>query len=141
MKFYEKLVQLRKQNGYTQEQLAEQLGVSRQAVSRWEAGETTPEMSLLVKLCQIYGVSADYLINDEVQTERDIPAVKKTEQQAGKSFLFTAVGFTVALCCWIIALSVTEHEAARALLVFNVALSASVAAGFYVKYFKTGGGR
>ncbi len=141
MKFHEKLVALRKQNGYTQEQLAEQLGVSRQAVSRWESGETTPEMSLLAKLSKIYGVSADYLINDEVQTERDIPVVQKTEQQAGKSYLFSAIGFTVALVCWIIALGFTEHDAVRALLIFNIALSSAVAAGFYVKYFRIKDGK
>ncbi len=136
MKFHEKLVALRKQNGYTQEQLAEQLGVSRQAVSRGESGETTPEMALLAKLCNIYGVSADYLINDEVQTERDIPVVQKTEKQAGKSYLFSAAGFTVAVVCWIMALSVVEHDAARVLLIFNIALSSALAAGFYVKYFR-----
>ena len=49
MKFCEKLIQLRKQKGYSQESMAEKLDVSRQAISRWENGETTPDMSVLIK--------------------------------------------------------------------------------------------
>ena len=64
MNFSEKLSKLRKANNLSQEQLAEKLGVSRQAVSRWELGETTPDMLNLVGLCDIFGVSADYLIRD-----------------------------------------------------------------------------
>ena len=48
--------------GYTQEQLSEKLGVSRQAVSRWELGETTPEMNILIQLCKVFDVSADYFL-------------------------------------------------------------------------------
>ena len=51
MKFHEKLVKLRKSKGYTQEELAEKPGVSRQAVARWEAGDTTPDMKMLLGIC------------------------------------------------------------------------------------------
>jgi len=69
MKFCEKLIQLRKQKGYSQESLAEKLDVSRQAISRWENGETTPDMSVLIKLCEVYSISADYLIRDDYEKE------------------------------------------------------------------------
>ena len=62
MRFEEKLVTLRKERKLSQEQLAEKLGVSRQAVSRWESGETTPDMANIISLCDIFEVSADYLI-------------------------------------------------------------------------------
>ncbi len=64
MKFEEKLVKLRKERTLSQEQLAEKLGVSRQAVSRWESGETTPDMANIIGLCRIFGISADYLLCD-----------------------------------------------------------------------------
>lgn len=57
------LINLRKAHGYTQENLAEMLCVSRQAVARWEAGETAPDVYILQKLCEIFGVSADSLLN------------------------------------------------------------------------------
>ena len=62
MKFEEKLIQLRKARGLSQEALAEQLGVSRQAISRWELGETTPDLAKLKQLSELYGVSTDYLL-------------------------------------------------------------------------------
>lgn len=65
MKFEEKIVELRKTKGLSQEELAEQLGVSRQAVSRWEIGQTLPDITNLVQLCELFGVSADYLVRDE----------------------------------------------------------------------------
>ena len=58
----EKIFKLRAKAGISQEQLAEKLGVSRQAVSRWESGETTPDMANIIGLCNIFGVSADHLI-------------------------------------------------------------------------------
>ena len=64
MRFEEKIVELRKQKGLSQEELAEQLGVSRQAVSRWELGQTLPDIFNLVQLCELFGVSADYLVMD-----------------------------------------------------------------------------
>lgn len=63
MQFSENLIKLRKQNGYTQENLAEQLNVSRQAVARWEAGETAPDVYTLQKICEVFGTSADEILN------------------------------------------------------------------------------
>ena len=76
MRFEEKIVELRKQKGLSQEELAEQLGVSRQAVSRWELGQTLPDIPNLLQLCELFGVSADYLVRDEEQ------AVVKSDQSA-----------------------------------------------------------
>ena len=81
MTFEEKLIQLRKARGLSQEALAEQLGVSRQAVSRWELGETTPDLANLKQLSELYGVSADYLIHDEYASDSDLPKVKETAQK------------------------------------------------------------
>ena len=59
-----KLVSLRKENGLTQMDLAEKLNVSRQAISRWEVGAAVPSTDNLKILCELYGVSVDYLLND-----------------------------------------------------------------------------
>ena len=80
MKFEEKLIQLRKSRGLSQEALAEQLGVSRQAISRWELGETTPDLANLKQLSELYGVSADYLLHDEYASDEDLPKVKATTE-------------------------------------------------------------
>ncbi len=68
MKFSEKLVQLRKQNKLSQEQLADMLDVSRQAVSKWESGMTYPEMDKLLTMCKLFKCSLDELTNDEITT-------------------------------------------------------------------------
>ena len=62
MTFAEKLQMLRAQNGYSQEMLAEQLNVSRQAVSKWEMGTSDPSTSNLLALAKLYGVSAEELL-------------------------------------------------------------------------------
>lgn len=66
MKFSEKLQNLRKDNKLSQEKLADMLDVSRQAVSKWESGQTYPEMDKLLSMCKIFGCSLDELTNDEV---------------------------------------------------------------------------
>jgi transcriptional regulator with XRE-family HTH domain len=70
MMFCEKLLQLRREKGYSQEQLAELLNVSRQSVSKWEAGATMPELEKLVAISDIFGVSVDYLVRTNT-TERE----------------------------------------------------------------------
>ena len=64
MDFAEKLTQLRKSGNMSQEDLAELLGVSRQAVSRWEQGSTFPDIPNLQRIMEVFCVSADYLIGD-----------------------------------------------------------------------------
>ena len=64
MRFHEKLQELRKQNGLSQEALAERLDVSRQAVSKWESGQTYPETDKLIAISDIFGVTLDSLIKD-----------------------------------------------------------------------------
>ena len=65
------LYALRKEKGITQAQLAQELGVTNKAVSKWETGEAMPETSLLVPLSKIFGVTVDELLNGERQREHN----------------------------------------------------------------------
>lgn len=65
MEFNERLMELRKQNGMSQEELGYRLDVSRQTVSKWELGETTPEMSKLLAMSNVFNVSLDSLVKGE----------------------------------------------------------------------------
>lgn len=66
MNLAEKLVILRKQKGLTQLDLAEKLSVSRQAISRWEVGSAVPNTDNLRVLAELYGVTLDYLLNEDI---------------------------------------------------------------------------
>lgn len=76
----QKLTKLRKSSGMSQEDLAGEMLVSRQAISRWESGETMPDSENLLRLSELFRVSADYLLHDDYEGDRDIPAVKATEE-------------------------------------------------------------
>ena len=65
----DKIIRLRKQNGWSQEELAERMHVSRQAVSKWEAAQTTPDLEKILLLSRLFGVSTDYLLKDELEQE------------------------------------------------------------------------
>lgn len=65
----EKIMQLRKKNGWSQEELAEQMKVSRQSVSKWESGASIPDLNKILLLAQIFDVSTDYLLKDELGEE------------------------------------------------------------------------
>lgn len=71
MKFGENLQKLRKERGISQEQLAEQLGVTRQSVSKWESSASYPEMDKIVAICNIFHCDMDVLINKDITEERD----------------------------------------------------------------------
>ena len=65
MKFNEKLIMLRKQHNLSQEQVAEKLKVARQTISKWELGETTPEMDKLIMISELYNITLDELMKEE----------------------------------------------------------------------------
>ena len=63
----DKIIDLRKKNGWSQEELAEKLGVSRQSISNWEGAQSVPDMNRIIRMSEIFGVSTDYLLKDDVQ--------------------------------------------------------------------------
>ena len=65
MEFKEKLMQLRKERGWSQEELGERLSVTRQTVSKWELGQTTPELAKLIEMSELFGMSIDELVGKE----------------------------------------------------------------------------
>jgi len=69
MIFADKITALRKKNGWSQEELAEKMNVSRQAVSKWESAQTVPDLERLLQLSQLFGVTTDYLLKDEIELE------------------------------------------------------------------------
>ncbi len=68
----DKIIENRKKNGWSQEELAARLNVSRQSVSKWESAQATPDMKKLLQLSEVFGVSTDYLLRDDMET--DLPA-------------------------------------------------------------------
>lgn len=65
----DKIMNERKKNGWSQEELADQLGVSRQSVSKWEGGQAIPDLQKILKMAELFGVSTDYLLKDEMEPE------------------------------------------------------------------------
>ncbi len=65
MKLEEKLQILRKKNGYSQEQLADKLGIARQTISKWENGQAIPGLNVLIALSKLYGIAIDRIVKDD----------------------------------------------------------------------------
>ena len=65
----DKIMRLRKRQGWSQEELASRLNVSRQSVSKWESAMSVPELDKILMLSQLFGVTTDYLLKDELETD------------------------------------------------------------------------
>lgn len=78
MKLSDKIVKLRKTNGMSQEELAEKLQVSRQAISKWEGGSAMPDASNILQLSKLFGVTCDYLLNDSYESDDDLPKIQQS---------------------------------------------------------------
>jgi transcriptional regulator with XRE-family HTH domain len=65
----DKIIKLRKKNGWSQEELADKMNVSRQAVSKWEGAQTIPDLEKILQLSLLFGVTTDYLLKDEIEVE------------------------------------------------------------------------
>lgn len=96
MAFSEKLYELRRKACLSQEQLAEQLGVSRQAISKWEAGKAMPESSTLISISNYFNVSLDYLVKEDYYAADE--AVIKENTQAKKHSRYGKRVFGKVIC-------------------------------------------
>ena len=88
----DKITNLRKKNGWSQEELAEKMQVSRQAVSKWEGAQTTPDLEKILALSKLFGVTTDYLLKDEIEDEEfvdepDCAPVKRVSLVLANEFL------------------------------------------------------
>jgi len=75
----DKILSLRKARGWSQEELAEKVGVTRQAISRWEANSAKPDADKILDICDLFGVSADYLLRDKYNGEGELPVPPPSE--------------------------------------------------------------
>ena len=75
----DKITALRKKAGWSQEELAEQLGVTRQSVSKWEGAQSVPDMDKVVQMSRLFGVTTDFLLKDELSEEEDYTRENKAK--------------------------------------------------------------
>ncbi|MCC8196267.1 MAG: helix-turn-helix domain-containing protein [Ruminococcus sp.] len=105
MALSEKLYTLRKKSGLSQEQLAEELNVSRQAISKWESGNSIPESDKLVAISNYFNVSLDYLLKDDESSGAASPTDEKvTSPTANRTQwilgIVACIGGVVCLIVW-----------------------------------------
>ena len=96
----DKITEERKKNGWSQEELADKLGVSRQAVSKWESAGSTPDLQRVIQLAQLFDVSTDYLLRDEVvRQEVDLCQYFEHKKLKGYADFFNS---SSSFCCGVI---------------------------------------
>jgi len=134
----DKIIGLRKKNGWSQEELAEKMNVSRQAVSKWESAQTTPDLEKVLALSKLFGVTTDYLLKDEIEDEEFTedcgiaPEVRRITLEQAHDFLnwrkFASVKIAVAtFLCIIAAIPLIILGAASEVPAYNI--SENLAAG------------
>lgn len=77
----DKITEERKRNGWSQEELAEKLGVSRQAVSKWESAGSVPDLQRIIQLADLFGVTTDYLLKDEIVESLEVPSTNISTEE------------------------------------------------------------
>ncbi|MBR4411530.1 MAG: helix-turn-helix transcriptional regulator [Firmicutes bacterium] len=108
MKLSDKIIKLRKAKGWSQEDFAEKLNVSRQAVSRWENGTALPDANNILQLSKLFAVSADYLLNEDCGGDETVHAVTEVNAAAAaekkkdsKLQLVASIAFAIAGLIWL----------------------------------------
>ena len=111
MIFADKLIALRKKAGYSQEELAQQLNVTRQSVSKWEGAQSVPDIEKILQISKLFGVTTDYLLKDEMgepeyAESEPTPLRRVTLEQANAALAQAKVNAPLhgvgnrALCCF-----------------------------------------
>ena len=143
MKLPDKIIKHRKATGWSQEDFAEKLNVSRQAISRWENGTALPDAQNILQISKLFGVSADYLLNDDYESDNDIPAIKTATEETETLFLkkkhlhlVAAICFTISVFCALIGVVTSTNNTQLALSCFMLARCAGNAVAQFVLFFK-----
>lgn len=143
MTFSEKIINLRKAHRWSQEDFAEKLNVSRQAISRWENDSALPDALNILQISKLFGVTTDYLLNDDYTSDKDIPVVKNATQETDNIILkkqqghfIAAICFTLASFCWIMALAYSSNTFQLGLFCFALAFCTVNAVVQFVLYSK-----
>ena len=143
MTFSEKIINLRKVHGWSQEDIAEKLNVSRQAISRWENDSALPDALNILQISKLFGVTTDYLLNDDYTSDKDIPVVKNATQEKDnivfkkkQGHFIAAICFTLASFCWIMALAYSSNTFQIGLFCFALAFCTVNAVVQFVLYSK-----
>lgn len=98
MIFADKLILLRKKAGWSQEELADQMNVTRQSVSKWEGAQSIPDLEKMIRLSELFGVSTDYLLKDEIEEaehttpSNDAPSLRRVSMEEANAFLSVKQG-------------------------------------------------
>lgn len=95
MKFNEKIMKLRKQKGLSQEEFANKLNVSRQAIYKWETEQSVPDIKNVQEICKIFNVSIEYLLNDDLN--EDVPQEKHSSKKSKKFIIKSIFKFLIFL--------------------------------------------
>ena len=96
----EKLYKLRKNSGLSQEQLAEQLNVSRQAISKWEQGTAVPESEKLISISNYFGVTVDYLLKEDTEDTMNKTAEVVEETPKMMAGIVICIAGIVSMTIW-----------------------------------------
>lgn len=131
MTLSEKIVSLRKKHGWSQEDFAEKLNVSRQAISRWENGAAQPDAINILQISKLFKVTTDYLLNDDYESDGDIPTVQTAKKETKELYakkkqhhLIAAICFTAASFCWLMSALICASDIQLALSCFSFVLCA-----------------
>lgn len=137
----EKILTLRKNNGWSQEELAEKMHVSRQSISKWESAASIPDINRILQLAELFGVTTDYLLKDELEEEVYTERSSHTDSGLRKVGLKDAEGFLAASRTYTkrIALGVSLCILSPVPLILMAGASDSIPAMFPVKEDVSGG--
>lgn len=116
MNLPDKIIKHRKSNGWSQEEFAEKLNVSRQAVSRWENGSALPDAQNILQISRLFDVTTDYLLNDDYESDKDIPCIKKAnnvidtqKRNYTRLSVIASIAFAISAVIWLfLAISTLE---------------------------------
>ena len=89
----DKIISLRKKAGWSQEELAQRLGVTRQSVSKWEGAQSVPDLDKLLQMSRLFGVSTDYLLKDELELPQPVAFVLWGAQAQKKAAVCAASAY------------------------------------------------
>ena len=127
----EKIQKLRKQNKLSQEALAEKVTVTRQTISKWELGQSLPDLDFIVQLSDIFSVSSDYLIKDELTDPSELPYKKRNYRLSEKSKqIILVIVFAAALIAICVCLICDYFNSER--LSWSLVVSVSVISAWFI---------